>query len=373
MVKRLMEWSYFKQRCFCRNDGLSLFNRSLSVEITFFFVLSCLFIAPLYAQEIKVLTWEDYFSEQIIKEFTKKTGHTVNLHFYDNGPELNAMLSNGQGRLFDLLLVDNAVTGHYGKVGLLQSLAAIRIDNLQYNSQQSQRTCGQYGIPYAQGTMGIIYRSSISKTVIDSWHNLLFPPKEHVGSTMMLMDDIDTIAIALFAQRLDPFSIEQDELKSAYLLLKAQKKYLLSYGYPVSYVLQQGKSSQLTLGSSYSDDLTSIKKATGQDDWEYVVPKEGTLFYVDCFTAPSGAVVKEGTKAFLAFINDPIIASKNAQGTGIYTTNEAALLISSDKYKNDREISPSAEILKRSYQYKRLPESDIVIRNRMITLLQTQE
>lgn len=365
--------SHFKQLFYFGNYNLSLFGSLLPVKIMLLFLLSCFFITPLYAQDIKILIWEDYLSEAVVKEFTKKTGHTVRLHYYDSGPELNAMLSNGQGSQFDLVLVENAITGHYGKVGLLQPLAPISIDNLHYNSLQSQQACGQYGIPYAQGTIGIIHRSSISKTVIDSWHNLLSPPKEHIGTTMMLKDDIDTIAIALLAQGLDPFSLDQDELKSTYLLLAAQTKYLLRYGYPVSYVLPQGKSSQLSLAAGYSGDLTSIKKATGQEDWEFVVPKEGTLFFVDCFTAPAGSVVKEGTKAFLAFINDPVMASKNAQDIWFPTTNEAALLLSSEKYKNDREISPDAETIKRSYNYKRLPESDVVIRNRIVSILQTRE
>ncbi|ABM03068.1 Spermidine/putrescine-binding periplasmic protein-like protein [Psychromonas ingrahamii 37] len=364
MIKKLIERSYLKQ---------PVFNSLLSVKNRLVVLCLCFFVVPLYGQEIKILTWGDYLSESVVKTFTKKTGHTVKLYYYDSGPELSAMLTNGQGSQFDLVLADNEVTGHYGKEGLFQSLTSISIDNVQYNNLQSQQACSQYGIPYAQGTMGIIYRSSISKTVIDSWQNLLSPPKEHVGTTMMFKDDIDTIAIALLAQGLDPFSVDEDELKSAYLLLSAQTKDLLRYGYSVSYVLRQGKSSQLTLAPSYSDDLKTIKRASSQNDWKYVVPKEGTLFFVDCFTAPSDAVVKEGTKAFLAFINDPVMASKNAQDIGFYTTNEAALLISSDEYKNDREISPSAEILKRSYKYKRLPESDVIIRNKMVTLLQTQE
>jgi spermidine/putrescine transport system substrate-binding protein len=368
-----METSHIKQQWIFRNYNFSLFKCFLSVKtllVALFFGSS---VTPLDAKEIKILTWEDYLSQSVIEAFTKKTGHTVKLYYYDSGPELNAMLTNGQGSQFDLLLANNAVTGHYGEKGLFQSLTSIPIDNVQYNNLQSQQACSQYGIPYAQGTMGIIYRSSIATTVIDSWQNLLSPPKEHVGTTMMFKDDIDTIAITLLAQGLDPFSVDQDELKSAYLLLSAQTKDLLRYGYSISYVLRQGKSSQLTLASSYSDDLKTIKTASGQNDWKYVVPKEGTLFFVDCFTAPSSAVVKEATKAFLAFINDPVMASKNAQDIGFYTTNEAALLISSDEYKNDQEIAPSAEILKRSYKYKRLPESDVIIRNKMVTLLQTQE
>lgn len=227
-------------------------------------------IYPQIAHDI--LSNLDYLSQSVIKAFTKKTGHTVKLYYYDSGPDLNAVLTNGQGSQFDLLLANNAVT------------------------------------------------------------------------TMMFKDDLDTIAIALLTQGLDPFSVDQHELKSAYLLLSAQTKDLLRYGYSISYVLRQGKFSQLTLASSYSEDLKTIKTAFGQNDWKYVVPKEGTLFFVDCSTTPSSAVVKEATKAFLEFINDLVMASENAQDIGFDTTNEAALLISSDEYKNDQKIAPSAEI-----------------------------
>jgi len=187
-------------------------------------------ISPLQAQEIKIFIWDEFLSETVINEFTQKTGHTVKQYFFDNEVDRNAILMNGQGARYDLVVVDSATTARYGKLGLLTRLSSVDIDNIDNNGQQWRESCGQYGIPYANGTLGIAHRSSISKVKINSWNNILTPPKEHIGTTIMLKDDLDTIAIALLAQGFDPFSSDRDELKSAYSLLTAQSKYLLQYG-----------------------------------------------------------------------------------------------------------------------------------------------
>lgn len=338
-------------------------------------LLYFLFTFPLFAfaQEIKILTWESFLSEEVVDAFTKKTGHRVKLYFYDSEVDRNAILVNGQGGKYDLVLVDNATTLLYGKTGILRPLDTAAIENVQRNGQQWQKSCGRYGIPYAKGTMGIIHRASISTQPIDSWRDILVPPSEHIGTTMMIKDDIDTVAIALLAQNKDPFTNNREELKSAYSLLVAQSQYLLKYGYPVTYTNEHKSASKLTLAVIYSGDLSNIKKNTGQNDWEYVVPKEGTLFFVDCFTSPSGGALKAGTTAFLAFINDPAVAYKNASDVWFSTTNEAAQLLANDQYKNDSEISPDAQTLLRSHNYQTLSKEDIVIRNKIVSLLTTAE
>jgi len=331
------------------------------------------FSTPLHAQEVKIFVWEHFISDSIIDQFTKKTGHTVKQYFFDNEVERNSLLVNGQGARYDLVLVDNATTVTYGKEGVLASLSSLKIDNIENNSIQSIEACNQYGVPYSTGTMGIAHRSSISKEEINSWKQILTPSKEHIGTTMMLKDDVDTIAIALLAQGADPFSNNKSELVSAYSLLKNQSQYLLGYGYPLVYVDEHESASKLTLAVIYSGDIFNLKETTGQNDWEYVVPKEGSLLFVDCFTTPSGNVVKEATKAFLSFINEPNIAYANASEMWFSTTNEAAQLLADDDYKNDSEISPSVDILNRSYRYQPMSNENRVIRNRMVSILSVQE
>jgi len=331
------------------------------------------FASPLHAEEIKIFIWEHFISEKVIEQFTQKTGHTIKQYYYDSEVDRNALLVNGQGNNYDLVLVDNATTNRYGKIDILTPLASANIDNIENNGHQWRKSCGEYGIPYSYGTIGIAHRSSVSKEKIDSWNNILTPPKEHIGTTMMLKDDLDTVAIALLAKGFDPFTNDKNELKLAYSALKEQSKYLLQYGFPLTYVDEQQSASKLTLTVVYSGDTFNLEQSTGQRDWKYVVPKEGTLLFVDCFTAPNNGELKEATKAFLAFINEPTIAYENASEMWFSTTNEAATLIADDEYKNDSEISPNAELIKRSVSYAEVPKESLVIRNRMVSILKIQE
>lgn len=331
-------------------------------------------MAKLAAQEIKIYTWEGFLSDDVVAAFTKKTGHSIKQYFYDSEIDRDAALMNGLAATkYNLVIIDSETTKDYGQLGVLQPLSSLAIANIQYNGKKWRDACGQYGIPYAKGTMGIAHRGSVSKTEITSWHDLLTPPEEHIGTTMMFKNDIDTIAIALLAQGSHPFTGNKQELKSAYQLLQAQSQYLMAYGYPLTHVFEHKKSSTLTLAAVYSGDVQTIKKSTGQNDWEYVVPEEGTLFFVDCFAAPSGHIVQEASKAFLAFINDPTVAYQNASDTWFSTTNEAALSLATKQYKNDNELFPDAVTLKRSYPYQSISTDDRIIRNKIISILSIEK
>ncbi|WP_028865473.1 polyamine ABC transporter substrate-binding protein [Psychromonas aquimarina] len=336
-------------------------------------LFSAILVAPLYAQEVKIYIWDHYISDQVVRIFNERTGHTVKQYLYDDEVARDAILVNEQAGKYDLILVDNANTVSYTKLGLFAPLSALSLKNMDHNSKKSRASCGGSGVPFAKGTMGIAYRTSISPKKIDSWNDLLQPPQEHRGSTMMLKNDIDTVAIALLARGLNPFTSDKQELKSAYSLLSSQSQYLLAYGHPVAYVTEHGSRSKLTMAALYAGDLQNLKDFTGQQDWQYIVPKEGTLFFVDCFVAPAGKPVLQGTKAFLEFINEPEIAYMNAQDMWFSTTSQSALEKASAEYKNDTEISPDKSVLLRSYHYRLLSREQVVLRNRIVSMLSTRE
>ncbi|WP_019614334.1 polyamine ABC transporter substrate-binding protein [Psychromonas ossibalaenae] len=336
-------------------------------------LLSAVSVSPLSAQEVKIYIWDHYISDQVLRIFNERTGHTVKQYLYDDEVARDAILVNEQAGKYDLIVVDNANTLTYTKLGLFAPLYSLTLKNLEHNSKESLASCGRSAVPFAKGTMGIAYRTSISAKKIDSWNDLLLPPPEHRGTAMMLHNDIDTVAIALLAKGLDPFSSDKQELKNAYALLSRQSQYLLTYGHPVAYVTEHGSSSKVTMAAIYAGDLQNLKDFTGQSDWQYIVPKEGTLFFVDCFVAPANKPVLQGTKAFLEFINDPDIAYMNAQEMWFSTTNQSALTKASEEYKNDTEISPNESVLKRSYHYRLLSKEQIILRNRIVSMLSTKE
>lgn len=340
----------------------------------FYSVLIMLLMQPsISAEEIKIYTWDAFLSDKIVKQFTENTGHTVSLHYYDSEIERNAMLLNGQGRIFDLIIMDHLRAFEYGKLSKLESIKQFKIENLQQHSESSLKSCGDYGVPYAKGSMGIIHRKSVSIDRIDSWNDLLDPPKEHLGGTVMLKDDIDTTATALLALGLDPFTENKEDLKKAYHLLSKQSKLILKYNYPITYLSDSETQPPLSLSFAYSGDLFNIKALSGHDDWEFVIPKEGTLLFVDCWSLPTGMPVKQATIDFISFINSPAIAAQNAENMWFSTTNESAILLTSKEYQEDRELVPNKERLLNSYQYKSLSDKGTILRNKMISMLKTKE
>ena len=102
------------------------------ISLSLFYFLS---ISNLFAQEIKVYTWENFLSEAVVNAFTQKTGHTIKQHFYDSEVDRNAILMNDLAAKYDLVLVDSAATIRYGQLGVLQQLSSVPIDNVQYNGQ----------------------------------------------------------------------------------------------------------------------------------------------------------------------------------------------------------------------------------------------
>lgn len=336
-------------------------------------LLTILMLPSLHADEIKIYIWDAFLSDKIIQQFTQKTGHTVSLHYFDSEIERNAMLLNGQANIFDLIIMDHQRAKDFGKLSKLNTIDQLKIDNLQHHSRNSLESCGDYGVPYAKGSMGIIHRSSISVEKIDSWYNLLNPPQEHLGGTVMLKDDIDTTAIALLALGLDPFTEDKADLQKSYQLLSKQSNLILQYSYPISYLTQSGKRPPLSLSFAYSGDLFNIKALTGHDDWEFVIPKEGTLLFVDCFSLPSEMPIKQATINFLSFLNDPVIAAENAQDVWFATTNESAVTLTSKTYQEDSELVETKEQLQNSYQYKPLSDKGTILRNKMISTLSVKE
>ena len=70
-------------------------------------------------------------------------------------------------------------------------------------------------------------------------------------------------------------------------MLQKQKSRLLKYGHSVTYAKRLGAESKLTMALAYNADIALLKLHTGQTDWEYVIPEEGSIMWVDCLALPS--------------------------------------------------------------------------------------
>lgn len=193
------------------------------------FTLTCtIFLsARCFAEELKIFTWEDYISDILIEEFEEQYGHTVSQVYFENEMLRDAVVYSGKALAYDLFIIDGQTIGELGKAGTLGDLSNTLKEGNSNFTEESRRACGVHGIPYANGTMGVAFRSSRATEGITSWMDVFDYALEHPQTVVIPDDDVDTIAIALLALGFDPMTENEVELAQAYKLLMKVREQLL--------------------------------------------------------------------------------------------------------------------------------------------------
>ncbi|MGG5574927.1 ABC transporter substrate-binding protein [Vibrio diazotrophicus] len=321
------------------------------------------------AEEVKIYTWEEYISPELIDAYQKETGNSIELVFFENELLRDEVINTGRGNIYDLIIVDSINLQSMYRLGKFHSLASPAITHRENLNHQATVSCGEGGNPYMWGSMGIVYRNSQTDRAVTSWIELFNPRSEHKNKITIPLDDIDTIAAALLALNYDPFTSDQQQLKEAFDLLQNVKPHILAMRNTASYTLEHQQQSEVNIGLAYSGEGYLINEQMQVEDWSYVVPKEGTLIWHECFAAPKGHPIKQATIEFLSFINRPDISAINAESVWYATSNDAAIKLTSDEYQLDSELFPDPEVLERSYLYREIDVKGMKLRNRMISVL----
>ena len=323
-----------------------------------------------WAEELKLFFWEEYIAPEVVEAFERETGHTIEQFYLDNDEERDAIIISGRGGRFDLVIIDSQSLKTDGDVEYFHTISDLKAPNVKHLTPQSRKACGQRGVPYAWGTVGLAYRESVNQNGITSWMQLFNITPENRGKTMIITDSIDITMITLLALGLPPLSSDKDHLRQAYALLKQQKPSLYSYGYGLSRAIDLKQNFDLTLMMIYSSDVETLQRITQQQDWRFVLPKEGFVVWTDCLAIPkSDKPVKQATYDFLNFINRPEIAKLNAESILFSSPNQSALKLASPEYLNNPILFPNPEVIKKGIGYSYLPNEQLRLRSRMLQKL----
>lgn len=324
------------------------------------------------ADEIRLFTWEEYFSDEVIKAFEQETQHTVKQVYFDSEGLRDDVMYSGKAKAYDLVILDGYTLNVLGDKGVLSQLDSTLSETYSSFTDKAQEACHGYGVPYAYGSMGIGFRQSKVKTPITSWMDVFDYAKQHPGSVIIPDQDMDTVAIALMALGYNPMSSDESELKQAFELLQDVMPDLLVFRNTLGYALDKGKSSKMELAVFYSGEKEQISIATGQDDWEYIIPNEGTLLWHECLSSHAEKPMKPSTIEFIAYMNKPENAAKNAQDIWFATANKDALKWAGEGYLNDKELFPKTTKSSKYYNYQLLGYKALKIRGNIINVLSNQ-
>lgn len=324
----------------------------------------CLWSSISISDELKIYIWEDYISPELIDKWEETTGHTVNLVYYDSDESRDEVLGSDSGKGFDLAVFDSISSQLFGKNNKIHALSLGNLPSLVDIDAQWKESCGNFGLPYQWGALGIVYNKEKVIPAPTSWVHLLYPDRKYHGHVVMLEDAVDSLVAPLLLEGNSVNTEDKSELKAAFSHLKNQAPSLLGYGYALTYEKQAREQVYMALG--YSGDHFTLNEMSQSEVWEFVYPAEGSAIWVDCFSIMEWSSKKELALQFLEFINEPVSAAENSEWIGTATPNKRALKLISEDVLSNKSIYPPNEILEKSHTYRIISDANMTLRHRII-------
>lgn len=275
------------------------------------------------ANPLVILTWDEYFSPEIISQFEERHGIPVEFVTFTNLEEMNALLRSRPAD-FDLLVASGGTVGDLIELDMLQPIHKERlplIGNLDERFlNPSFDPENRYSIPYMWGTTLIAYRSDKISDPARSWKSLWNP--DYGGRVLMVDDGFDIYAAALLANGNDLNSQDPAELEAATKLLISQVDKLGARFVDIFEVREKLLSGECWISTTYSSDAAIL--AEEEKNIDYFIPEEGAPLWIDSFVIPRESDNAEAAHRFLDFLCEPEVAALNSNELWSASVNREA-------------------------------------------------
>ena len=331
--------------------------------------MACFAAAPAGATTLNLLIWESYIDEDILKDFSAETGIQVHQTFYDSGDARDEILADPNSNV-DVVVTNENGARLYGNRGVIMALDAGNVPSLADYEESWSKRCGGYGVPYLWGTMGILYRSDRITTPPSSWADMMKPAEALRGHIAMYDDHAEAFVAPLVLLGKSVNANDNETLKAAYELMKAQLPYVLTYDYVVTAIQSADKGPNIWMALGYSGDQYTLNdKVSSPGLWRYVVPKEGTLSWLDCVSVNARSAHKDLALKLVDYISNAKNGARNAMKLNMPTASTAALALLPAEMRANPEIYAAPEILAKSQLQEELTVQSVQARRRIISSL----
>ncbi|TBU87528.1 polyamine ABC transporter substrate-binding protein [Phytopseudomonas dryadis] len=317
--------------------------RHLSLCAAFGGLLTC-GAAAQAAEALHLYNWGDYINPQVLTRFTEETGIKVSLDTYGSNEEMLAKLQAG-AKGYDIVFPSVHMQDTLAALGLLektdinQSPAFANIDPAFLRAKSDPR--GEYCMPYAWGSVGILYnRNKVSKP-IESWAD--FFAEAEAGKKVILLDDMrETLGVGLIESGKSVNSTDPADLKLAQDWLLARKPLVSAFTYDSVPMVQSG---DVAAAHYFVGAMMYVRQ--DPENLAYVIPKGGATMYQEDICVLKSAPNKANAKRFMEFFLQPEIAALNTAQQMNGTPNREALKLLPAELRDDPQVNPPAEVMAR--------------------------
>ena len=302
---------------------------------------------------VTVYMYSEYIAPELPKEFEKQTGMPVKIDVYENTEEMMAKLQRAGGvSQYDVVVVSDHAIPVLAKLDLIQPLNLEKIPNAKNVSGQFKSPPydpgSKYSLPYQWGTVGLMVRKDKAPQAEPTWA-LLFDAEKQPGPFVLIDSMRDMLGVALKSLGHSVNSRKPEELKAASEAVLRAKKSPKCLGFEGG-VGGKNKVADgtATLAVVYNGD--AIKAIEENKGLGYILPKEGSIIWVDAMTIPAKAPNVEGAHAFIHFILGAEVGAKLSDFNRYATPNAASLpLVKKEDRENPAIYPPQEELKKLEY------------------------
>ena len=237
---------------------------------------------------------------------------------------------------------------------MLAELDFSNIPNFQYIDERFRDPDydpgSRYSVPYTWGVVGLFYNTDYIEEEITSWTALW--DDRYAGKILMFDNPRDSFAIAQFLLGQPLNTTDEAHWTEAAALLKQQKP--LVQAYVMDRIFDKMESSEAWIAPYYSGDAAILVE--NNDNIRFVVPEEGTNYFVDAMCIPVTSSHKAEAEEYINFLCDPEIAGANMNYVGYSTPESAAKAYMDEEMAESPLYYPGDETLARTQVFVNLPE-----------------
>ena len=327
---------------------------------------------------VNVCSWGEYIDEDLIYQFEDETGIKVNYQTAESNEALYSLLKTGAGD-YDVIVPSDYMIGRLIAEDMLAELNYDNIPNYALIDDQykglSYDPDNKYTVPYTWGTLGIIYNPTMISDEIDSWEALF--DMRYEGMASMIGNPRDAIATALMYLGYSINTTDEAQIREAYDLIAVSKAAGVYQAFVMDEVFQKMEGGNAAIAMYYAGDYLTMLE--NNEDLAYVVPEEGSNWFVDAMCVLKNAQHKEeaeewinfiaGTDACLANMDYIWYASPNAEALEQYPAYyEETYGEPLDESLYEIMAAPD-DVLDRCTLYENLPAETLTLYNDLWTKL----
>ncbi len=250
---------------------------------------------------VNVCSWGEYIDEELITQFEEETGILVNYQTAESNETLYSLLKSGAGD-YDVIVPSDYMISQLIEEDMLAELDYSQIPNYALISDRfkglTYDPAGRYTVPYAWGTVGIIYNTTMVEEPITSWSAMF--DGQYAGNVLMFRNSRDAIGIALSYLGYSLNTTDEAELREAFQLLKDAKNRGVYQSFVMDEIFQKLEGGNAAIGAYYAGDYLTMLE--NNEDLAFVVPEEGSNWFMDAMCVLKDAPHFNEAMAWINFI-----------------------------------------------------------------------